>query len=193
MDEVLAEAREEALAEIDQLDEVSNLCDSEGNYEPEIDDFKESNVDIEKFEETLFPKVEEIHQKNENQLCKVILYAILYGKNNLKEMCSRQDFEKIIDKNLIEQIYRPEKFKFIIELQAFTNMCYEINLILSHFGYFLRVFELKKKFHQLRVKNRDEQKIVRQLSSCLIQKFSGFQITSIQQQETPKKNSDRLI
>ena len=63
MDEVLAEAREEALAEIDQLDEVSNLCDSEGNYEPEIDDFKESNVDIEKFEETLFPKVEEIHQK----------------------------------------------------------------------------------------------------------------------------------
>ena len=67
-------------------------------------------------------------------------------------------------------------------------MCYEINLILSHFGYFLRVFELKKKFHQLRVKNRDEQKIVRQLSSCLIQKFSGFSITSIQQQEKPKKH-----
>ena len=40
-------------------------------------------------------------------------------------------------------------------------MCYEINLILSNFGYFLRVFELKKKFGQLRVKNRDEQKIVR--------------------------------
>ena len=66
-------------------------------------------------------------------------------------------------------------------------MCYEINLILSHFGYFLRVFELKKKFRQLRVKNRDEQKFVRQLSSCLIQKFSGFLITSIQQQEKPKK------
>ena len=141
MDEVLTEAREEALPEIGQLDEVSNLCDSEGNYEPEIDDFKESNVDIEKIEETLFPKVEEKHQKIENQLCKVILYAILYGKNNLKEMCSRQDFEKIIGKNLIEQIYRPEKFKSIIELEAFTNMYYEINLILSHFGYFLRVFE----------------------------------------------------
>ena len=46
IDEVLAEAREEASAEIDQLDEVSNLYDSEGNYEPEIDDFKESDVDI---------------------------------------------------------------------------------------------------------------------------------------------------
>ena len=63
IDEVLAEAREEALAEIDQLDEVSNLCHNEGNYEPEIDDFKESDLDTEKCEETLFPKVEEIHQK----------------------------------------------------------------------------------------------------------------------------------
>ena len=78
-------------------------------------------------------------------------------------------------------------------MQAFTNMCYEINLIISHFDYFLRVFELKNKFCQLRVKNRDEQKIVRQLSSCLLQKFSGFPITSIQQQEKPKKNPDRLI
>ena len=189
INEVLAEACEEALAEIDQLDEVSNLC--EGDYEPEIDDFKESNADIEKSEETLFPKVEETHQKIENQFCKVNLYAILHDKNNLKQICNKQDFEKIIDKNLIEQIYQPEKFKFIVELQAFTNMCYEIDLIPSHFGYFLRVFELKKKFRQLRVKNRDEQKFVRQLSSCLIQKFSGFLITSIQQQEKPKKkNSD---
>ena len=38
IDEDLAEAREEALAEIDRLDEVSNLCDSEGNYEPLIED-----------------------------------------------------------------------------------------------------------------------------------------------------------
>ena len=52
------------LAEIDQLDEVSSFCDSEGNYEPEIDDFKESDVDTEKFEETLSPKIEEIHHKN---------------------------------------------------------------------------------------------------------------------------------
>ena len=62
IDKVLADTREEALAEIDQLDEVSNLCDSDGNYEPEIDDFKESDADITKFEETLFPKVEEFDQ-----------------------------------------------------------------------------------------------------------------------------------
>ena len=75
----------------------------EGDYELEIDDFKESNADIEKFEETLFPKVEEIHQKIENQFCKVILYAILHDKNNLKQICTKQDFEKIIDKNLLNK------------------------------------------------------------------------------------------
>ena len=42
------------------------------------------------------------------------------------------------------------------------------------------------------VKNRDEQKIVRQLSSCLIQKFSGFSITSIQQQEKQRKNFEPI-
>ena len=63
INEVLTEAREEALAEIDQLDEVSNWC--EGDCDPEIDDLKESNADIEKFEETLFQKVEDIHQKFE--------------------------------------------------------------------------------------------------------------------------------
>ena len=191
IDKVLAETRKEALAEIDHLDEVSNLCNSDGNYEPEIDDFKESVPDITKFEETLFPKVEEIDQKNENQFCNVILNAILYDKNdkiNLKQKYSLEDFEKVIDKNLIGQIYQPKKFKFIIDLQACTSMCYEMNLILSNFGYFLRVFELKKNFRHLAVKNRDEQKIVRQLSSCLMQKFKGFSITSIQQQEKQRKN-----
>ena len=51
-------------------------------------------------------------------------------------------------------------------------MCYEINCILSKYGYFLRIFELKKKYRSLAVKDKSEQKIVRQLSSCLIEKFT---------------------
>ena len=104
-------------------------CDSDCFYEPEIDDFKESDNDITKFEETLFPKVEEIDQKIENQFCKAILNAIFYEKNdkiNLKQNYSLEYFEKVIDKKLIEQIYETKKFKFIIDLQAFTSTCYEI-------------------------------------------------------------------
>ena len=72
--------------------------------------------------------------------------AILFDKNdkiNLKQKYCLENFEMVIDKNLIEQVYQPKKFKFIIDLQAFTNMCYEMNLILSDF---LRMFELKKIF-----------------------------------------------
>ena len=93
----------------------------------------------------------------------------------------------MIDKNLIEQIDQPEKFKFFIELQTFMNMCYEINAILSKFGYFLRVFELKNKFRHLAMKDKTKQKIVRQLSSCLIEKYSGFTIISIEYQKEQRK------
>ena len=62
-------------------------------------------------------------------------------------------------------------------------MCYKINAILSKFGYFLRVFELKDKFRHLTMKDKTNQKIERQLSSCLIEKYSGFTIISIEYQK----------
>ena len=51
-------------------------------------------------------------------------------------MCNKKDFEKIIDKSLVEELNQPEKFKFIIDLQKFHNLCYEINSILSKHNYF---------------------------------------------------------
>ena len=105
----------------------------------------------------------------------------------MKDVCSKEDFEKVIDKNLIQQIDQSEKFKFIIELQTFLNMCYEINTILSKLGYFLRVLELKNKFHHLLMKDKAKQKIARQLSSCLIEKYSGFRIISIEYQKKQRK------
>ena len=113
-----------------------------------------------------------------------------FDKENSKDVCTQQDFEKIIDKSAIEQIYQPEKFPFIIDLEAFMSLCYELNMILSSYGYFLRAFELKKKFCHLSVKSKDNQKIVRQLSSCLIEKFNGFTIISIEYQ---KKNKEKHL
>ena len=135
-----------------------------------------------KFKETLYPRVDEAQENVENQFCKAILYAIRFDKNGMKDVCSKEDFE-----NLTGQIDRPEKFKFIIELQTFLTMCYEINAILSKFGYFLRVFELKNKFRYLTMKDKTKQKVVRQLSSCLIKKYSGFTIISIEYQKKQRK------
>ena len=145
LDQVLRDVHNEALEDIEQLDEISNLCDG-FDSEIEIDEFKNFEIDITKFKETLFPWVDQEQEKVENQFCKAILYALRFDKNDMKDVCSKEDFEIVMDKNLIQHIDQTEKFKFITELQKFINVFIKINSILSTFGYFLRVFELKNKF-----------------------------------------------
>ena len=75
LDQVLTEAHNEAIADIDHFDEISNLCDG-SDSEIRIDEFKDFEIDITKFKDTLFPRVDESQEKIENQFCKVILYAL---------------------------------------------------------------------------------------------------------------------
>ena len=95
----------------------------------------------------MFPKNE---NEGQNQLCQVILLALKYKINGSKN--SSNELEKIVGKDLFKEINQPEKFKFIIDQQYFFNMCYHITMILAKFGYFLRVYELKKKYRYLFMK-----------------------------------------
>ena len=63
--------KKQALTDFDQFDEISNLCDGSDDKSL-IDEVKESEVDLKKFEETLFPRVADDKQKKkiENQFCK---------------------------------------------------------------------------------------------------------------------------
>ena len=49
------------------------------------------------------------------------------------------------------------------------------------------MFELKNKFRHLATEDKSKQKIIRQLSSCLIEKFSGFTVISIENQKKQRK------
>ena len=119
--QVLQETYEESLKDLDNFDETSNLCyDSEEDLE--IDDFKNSEVDIEKFEDTLFPKVDKESQKVHNQICYTILYALKFDKNKSTDECNVTEFQKTIDCDLTDKLLN--KFEFIIDLQKFENMCY---------------------------------------------------------------------
>ena len=159
------------LKDLDNFDEISNLC--YGSEEDlEIDDFKNSEVDIKKFEDTLFPKVDKESQKVHNQICYTILYALKFDKNKSADECNVTEFQKTIDCDLTDKLLN--KFEFIIDLQKFENMCHEINHILSKYGYFLQIFELKNKYQRFTAKNTGEQNLVRQLSSCPVEKYSGF-------------------
>ena len=114
--QVLQETNEESLKDLDNFDEISNLC--YGSEEDlEIDDFKNSEVDIKKFEDTLFPKVDKENQKVYNQICYTILYASKFDKNKSTDEYNVTEFRNIIDCDLIEKLLY--KFEFIIDLQKF--------------------------------------------------------------------------
>ena len=118
---VLQETYEESLKDLNNFDEISNLC--YGSEEDlEIDDFKNSEVDIKKFEDTLFPKVDKESQKVHNQICYTILYALKFDKKKSADECNVTEFQKTIDCDLTDKLLN--KFEFIIDMQKFENMCY---------------------------------------------------------------------
>ena len=119
------------------------------------------------------------------------MLAIRFDKVGKTNVCNFEEFKESIDSNLIEQL-EEGKFKFVLDLQKFNNICYEINLILSKHNYFLRIFKLKDKYRQLSMKEPKKQNIVRQLSSCLIEKYNGFQVISIEFDRKQKKKKKKL-
>ena len=65
IEQVLKDAYNEGLEDIENFDEISNLC--EGSEEEfEIDNYKDFKVDIQKFNETLFPRVDTEDQNVHN-------------------------------------------------------------------------------------------------------------------------------
>ena len=79
--------------------------------------------------------------------------TLRYDKENKIDICDKNEFKKLIDEKLIDQLDE-EKYKFILDLQKFNNNCYEINYLLSKYNYFLRVFELKNKFRYLTMEDK---------------------------------------
>ena len=71
LDEILLQARNEALKGIEEFDEIRNLDEDE--VEMEVDDFPSSQIQIAKFEKTLL-------LETDNQICNVILQALSYKK-----------------------------------------------------------------------------------------------------------------
>ena len=141
-----------SLEEIDDCDEISNLSESSEN-EAEFDEFENAAEKVKCFGETLMPKTKPEEETEHNNFIKVILYAIRFDKQNKTDICDKNDFKKVIDENLIDQLDE-EKYEFILDLQKFYNNCYEINHVLSKYNCFLRVFELKNKFRHLTVKKQ---------------------------------------
>ena len=144
IEETLKAEYEKGLEDIENFDEISNLCESSDD-EAEVDDFDTSAEKVKNFRESLLPKPNSDEETVHNNFLRVILYALRYEKENKTDVCDKNELKKVIDEKLIEQLDEKKK-KFIIDFQKFNNNCYEINSFLSNHNHFLRVFELKNKF-----------------------------------------------
>ena len=176
IDDCLKEEHDKSMGDIEEL-ELSNLCET-SEEEDEINYFKDTEKRIDKFKETLFP-VPGSENDNCNSFIDAIFYAVRFNNEQKTEFCSSETLKESIDSNLFIH-HNQEKLNISLDYQKLNSQWHEINMTLAKYGYFLRVLELKSKFRHLTLKTPKNQNIVRQLSSCINEKYNGFHVISIE-------------
>ena len=121
IEETLKKEYKDGLKDIENLDEISNICES-SEEELEIDDFKNPEEKIKNFTENLLPKPNEHEEHEHNSFMSAILFAITYEKNNKMNIYNRKEFEEIIEKKLIDELDE-NKYKLVFDLWKFNNDC----------------------------------------------------------------------
>ena len=171
VDETLEEQYKRSVVGIEDH-ECSNFCETSGE-EGEIDEFKDVEKRVEKFEETLLPLPSENENENVNSFVNAILFAKMFDLEGKTNTCSSSDLwqELLIEDNLFFQLNK-EKFSLTLDNQKFNTQCHKINGVLAAYGYFLRALEFKGKFRHIIIKNPKKENIVRQLSSCITEKHN---------------------
>ena len=101
IDQVLNKCYEESLKDLDNFDELSNLCYG-SKEESEIDNFKNFETNIKKFEETLFPRVDIEDQKIHNQIFYAILCALRVDKDGCTDVVIKQNYKKLLTAILLK-------------------------------------------------------------------------------------------
>ena len=169
------DAIQDSISDIN-FDQEANNYNVDDFHEGKIDNFKDFTERIDKFKKTLcFPK--EI--QDENSFFYAILYAVRYHLTEKLDKVSDDNFKKN-DLEIFEKIYHLQDFlKLDLKVSTFEDQCYTINHILNKFNLFLRVYEEKEKFRYITNTEKDKRKIIREISSCVKEKFNGFIIVRV--------------
>ena len=178
-DETLGDEFNKSMREIENFDEVSNFLKS-SEEEGQVEEFKNVEKRIAKFEETLHPYGAE---KTISSFVYAILLVPRFDVSEKLGVCRQNELQETIGSSLFLKLF-DNKDRITLELKnhKFHLQCMEINDILTDSSYFIWVYELKKKFRHLILKDKKKKKktVVRQLSSCIYEKVNGFNIINIE-------------
>ena len=100
--------------------------------------------------------------------------------------CSENDLQET-NKEIFDKLSK-ENYSIEFDMRKFTEMCLYINKILSKHQLFLRIYEMGNKFREVRLKDSKEQKIIKQRSSCVRNKFDGFNAISVHFNKKMRRN-----
>ena len=183
------EIEREALLRIADCEDYLNLSydQSDNEEEEELFDFDSCKEKIEKFKKNLLPDSENPEEKT---FLKAILYKIRQLKEDKTSLIPLDDFQNNeITKNIFDLITE-QNLDFSLDVSIFESNCYSINQILANYGLFLRVYELKNNYRKFTIKTPNKQNQIKQLASCILQKFNGFEILK---NEFAKREKQNLI
>ena len=158
------------------FDQEANNYNIDESFEEEIDEFKDFNEKIQKFKKNLFfPK----NNQDENSFLYSILYAIRYHLTEELDQVS-DDYFMENELKIYQEIYcLKDILKLDLKISSFEDQCYVINNILNKNNLFLRVYEQKEKFRYITNTKKDKKTIIREISSCVKEKFNGFIIVRV--------------
>ena len=109
------------------------------------------------------------------------MFAIRYRLSGKVEPCDDEQLKIDIGAEILDEIYPLKSLmKSNLDILHFENQCLKINQILNKNNLFLRIFELKEKFRCSIKQDSEKKHIIRDLSSCIIEKFNGFNIVRIE-------------
>ena len=110
-------------------------------------------------------------------LFSALLYAIRYEKTHKKDVCS--------DEYNLKNDVGFDLYNKLIEIKPFFFLDFDY----SNFGrtYFFRIFELRDKFRYLTHDSAIQKNIIRNVSSCIIEKFNGIDVVRVENERSIRK------
>ena len=144
-----------------------------------IDDFKDSAKKLDDFKSThLIPHGLE----NIDSFYLALLFAISCQFKNKKDECSTDELKSDIENDQLYDVLlsRKDIIRLNLDIQNFENQRFSVNDLLIKYGLFLRIYELKDKFRYLIKQDSQKKTLMRDLSSCVIEKFNGFNIIRVE-------------
>ena len=151
---------------------VHKTYGSRTDHEPEYDEIKGFEKRIEQFNSSL-----KQFRGNDNES---FYFAILYGtyfKLKGKDDDFSDDLQAFLGTMFLEQLEEKRSEMFLdLNIQTLERQCHMINDVLLSKNLFLRVFEKRKQFRYVIKKLRTKNEVKRELSSCIKERFNGFQV-----------------